>query len=171
MLELEERFLEKESMINNLKKQVILMTEESIWKKLLGFFGFAEDNFDEFEDEYDGLENEENKNIKKKKDKDNKVIKLSRTKDIQMVVHNPESLDDVRGIVDDLKESKAVILNLEEHDRVLARRFIDFLSGSVYAINGNTQKIGTGVFIFTPPGIDVDARAIENAIKNEFVTD
>ena len=147
------------------------MTEESIWKKLIGFFGFTDENIDDFEDEYNDLENDENKKIKKKKSKDNKVIKLSRTKDIQMVVHSPESFDDVREIVDDLKESKAVILNLEERDRVLARRFIDFLSGSVYAINGNTQKIGTGVFIFTPPGIDVDARAIENAIKNEFVTD
>ncbi|MBF8437628.1 cell division protein SepF [Halanaerobiaceae bacterium Z-7014] len=147
------------------------MTEESIWKKLIGFFGFTEENIDEFEDDYNELDNNENKKIKKKKAKDNKVIKLSRTKDIQMVVHSPESFDDVREIVDDLKESKAVILNLEERDRVLARRFIDFLSGSVYAINGNTQKIGTGVFIFTPPGIDVDARAIENAIKNEFVTD
>ena len=147
------------------------MTEESIWKKLIGFFGFTDENIDEFEDDYNELDNNENKKIKKKKAKDNKVIKLSRTKDIQMVVHSPESFDDVREIVDDLKESKAVILNLEERDRVLARRFIDFLSGSVYAINGNTQKIGTGVFIFTPPGIDVDARAIENAIKNEFVTD
>ena len=147
------------------------MTEESIWKKLIGFFGFTEENIDEFEDDYNELDNNENKKIKKKKAKDNKVIKLSRTKDIQMVVHSPESFDDVREIVDDLKESKAVILNLEERDRVLARRFIDFLSGSVYAINGNTQKIGTGVFIFTPPGIDVDARAIDNAIKNEFVTD
>ncbi len=147
------------------------MTEESIWKKLLGFFGFAEDNIDEFNDEYNEIEEEGNKEIKKKNAKDNKVIKLSRTKDIQMIVHNPDSFNDVREIVDDLKESKAVILNLEERDRVLARRFIDFLSGSVYALNGNTQKIGTGVFIFTPPGIDVDARAIENAIKNEFVND
>lgn len=144
------------------------MTEETVWKRLLGFFGFTEENLDDFEDDFDG---EEGQSLKKDKSKDNKVIKLSRTKDMQMIVHNPESFDDVREIVDDLKESKAVILNLEDRDRVLARRFIDFLSGSVYAINGNTQKIGTGVFIFTPPGIDVDARAIENAIKNEFVSD
>lgn len=144
------------------------MAEESIWKRLLGFFGFAEETLDDFDDD---LDNNNKKKFNKEKSKDNKVIKLSRTKDMQMIVHNPESFDDVREIVDDLKESKAVILNLEERDRVLARRFIDFLSGSVYAINGNTQKIGTGVFIFTPPGIDVDARAIENAIKNEFVSD
>lgn len=144
------------------------MAEESIWKRLLGFFGFAEETLDDFDDD---LDSNNEKKFNKEKSKDNKVIKLSRTKDMQMIVHNPESFDDVREIVDDLKESKAVILNLEERDRVLARRFIDFLSGSVYAINGNTQKIGTGVFIFTPPGIDVDARAIENAIKNEFVSD
>ncbi|MGM0414611.1 MAG: cell division protein SepF [Bacillota bacterium] len=144
------------------------MAEESIWKRLLGFFGFAEETLDDFDDD---LDNNNDKKLSKEKSKDNKVIKLSRTKDMQMIVHNPESFDDVREIVDDLKDSKAVILNLEERDRVLARRFIDFLSGSVYAINGNTQKIGTGVFIFTPPGIDVDARAIENAIKNEFVSD
>ncbi|MGM0419583.1 MAG: cell division protein SepF [Bacillota bacterium] len=150
------------------------MSEQSVWKQIIGFFGFTDDeqldDYDEYTEEAIA-ENPDKINSANGKKEDKRVIKLSRTRDVKMVVHSPESFDDVREIVDDLKNSRAVILNLEERDRVLARRFIDFLSGSVYALNGSTQKIGTGVFIFTPPGIDVDARAIENAIKNEFATE
>lgn len=139
---------------------------EGYWRRMLDFFGFADEQeeFDEAGNEIDrdGV----NEQASKKK---NKVIKLSRTKDVKLVVHSPSSFDGVKEIVDDLKNSRAVILNLENRDKNMARRFIDFLSGSVYALNGSTQKLGTGVFIFTPQGMDVDARAIEDAIKNEFI--
>ncbi len=139
---------------------------EGYWRKMLDFFGFAEDE-EEFNEPGGNINrNETEEKTSKKK---NKVIKLSRTKDVKLVVHSPSSFDGVKEIVDDLKNSRAVILNLENKEKSLARRFIDFLSGSVYALSGNTQKLGTGVFIFTPEGMDVDARAIEDAIKNEFM--
>ncbi len=139
---------------------------EGYWRKMLDFFGFADEQeeFNEVGGEID--RDEVNEKASKKK---NKVIKLSRTKDVKLVVHSPSSFDGVKEIVDDLKNSRAVILNLENRDKSMSRRFIDFLSGSVYALNGSTQRLGTGVFIFTPQGMDVDARAIEDAIKNEFI--
>ncbi len=139
---------------------------EGYWRKMLDFFGFADEQeeFNEVGGEIDRDEVNEKASQKK-----NKVIKLSRTKDVKLVVHSPSSFDGVKEIVDDLKNSRAVILNLENRDKSMSRRFIDFLSGSVYALNGSTQRLGTGVFIFTPQGMDVDARAIEDAIKNEFI--
>ncbi len=139
---------------------------EGYWRRMLDFFGFAEEQ-EEFNEAGGKIDRDEvNEPASKRK---NKVIKLSRTKDVKLVVHSPSSFDGVKEIVDDLKNSRAVILNLENRDKNMARRFIDFLSGSVYALNGSTQKLGTGVFIFTPQGMDVDARAIEDAIKNEFI--
>ncbi len=139
---------------------------EGYWRRMLDFFGFAEEQ-EEFNEAGGEIDRDEvNEPASKRK---NKVIKLSRTKDVKLVVHSPSSFDGVKEIVDDLKNSRAVILNLENRDKNMARRFIDFLSGSVYALNGSTQKLGTGVFIFTPQGMDVDARAIEDAIKNEFI--
>ena len=139
---------------------------EGYWRKMLDFFGFADEQeeFNEVGGEIDRDEVNEKASQKK-----NKLIKLSRTKDVKLVVHSPSSFDGVKEIVDDLKNSRAVILNLENRDKSMSRRFIDFLSGSVYALNGSTQRLGTGVFIFTPQGMDVDARAIEDAIKNEFI--
>lgn len=139
------------------------MSEESYWDSIMEFFGFKENEKDNAEmGDMDGNDSA---------DQEGKVINLSRTNDVKLVVHNPDSFEGVREIVDDLKKSRAVILNLEGREKVLARRLIDFLSGSVYALNGNTQKLGTEVFIFTPPGMDVDARAIENAIKGEFINE
>ncbi len=140
-----------------------MMSEESYWDSIMEFFGFKENEKDNAEmGDMDGNDSA---------DQEGKVINLSRTNDVKLVVHNPDSFEGVREIVDDLKKSRAVILNLEGREKVLARRLIDFLSGSVYALNGNTQKLGTEVFIFTPPGMDVDARAIENAIKGEFINE
>ncbi len=137
------------------------MGEGSYWNSIMEFFGFKEN--EEENSEMNQINNSD------EAEGEGKVIKLSRTDDVKLVVHNPDSFEGVREIVDDLKKSRAVILNLEGREKVLARRLIDFLSGSVYALNGNTQKLGTEVFIFTPPGMDVDARAIENAIKGEFI--
>ncbi len=142
------------------------MSDQSYWSSIMEFFGFENsENEENVGPEASDLQAGENQ------DEDGRVINLSRTEDVQLVVHNPDSFEGVREIVDDLKNSRAVILNLEKRDKTLARRLIDFLSGSVYALNGSTQKLGTEVFIFTPPGMDVDARAIENAIKGEFINE
>lgn len=139
------------------------MSEGSYWNSVMEFFGFKEN-----EEENSAMGEMNRDDVSQE---EGKVVKLSRTDDVKLVVHNPDSFEGVREIVDDLKNSRAVILNLEGREKVLARRLIDFLSGSVYALNGNTQKLGSEVFIFTPPGMDVDARAIENAIKGEFINE
>ncbi len=142
------------------------MSDQSYWSSIMEFFGFENsENEDNVGPEASDLPAGEDE------DENGRVINLSRTDDVQLVVHNPDSFEGVREIADDLKNSRAVILNLEKRDKTLARRLIDFLSGSVYALNGNTQKLGTEVFIFTPPGMDVDARAIENVIKGEFINE
>ena len=37
-----------------------------------------------------------------------------------------------------------------------AKRIIDFLSGTVYAIGGDLQKIGGGIFLCTPRNVNVE---------------
>ncbi|SDL38368.1 cell division protein SepF [Halarsenatibacter silvermanii] len=138
------------------------MSGKSYWNRVMEFFGFKEN-------ERETPENRDQANPEAEGSGEDRVINLSRTQDVKLVVHNPDSFEGVRDIVDDLKNSRAVILNLEKRDKNLSRRLIDFLSGSVYALNGNTQKLGSQVFIFAPPGMDVDARAIENAIRGGFI--
>lgn len=90
-----------------------------------------------------------------------KVLPLTNSnnnKPVRMVVSDPTNFDEVQSIVDHLKNKRAVVLNLEETDKAVARRIADFLSGAVYALEGSMQKVtNSSVFLLTPPHIEVSA--------------
>lgn len=65
------------------------------------------------------------------------------------------SYDEVQGIADELRGHRAVVINLQLISRYEAIRIIDFLSGSVYALGGDIQKLGPHTFLCTPDNIDV----------------
>lgn len=67
----------------------------------------------------------------------------------------PESFADAKTIADDFKFGTPIVLNLQELDRDLARRLIDFASGICYGLDGSMEKLAAQVFLLTPEGIEV----------------
>lgn len=76
-------------------------------------------------------------------------------KSSQMVVFEPRSYSESQGIADHLKSGRGCIINLHRVSKEQAKRIIDFLSGVVYAIEGEVQKIGPNVFLCTPSNFGV----------------
>lgn len=76
-------------------------------------------------------------------------------KSSQMVVFEPRSYSESQGIADHLKSGRGCIINLHRVSKDQAKRIIDFLSGVVYAIEGEVQKIGVNVFLCTPSNFGV----------------
>lgn len=76
-------------------------------------------------------------------------------KPVRLVVLEPKSFDEVQAIVDHLKNKRPVILNMEELDKVMARRIADFVGGAVYALDGEMRKVSGSILLFTPPHIEV----------------
>ncbi len=74
---------------------------------------------------------------------------------LRIVVVEPTTFADAKRVADHLKERKPVLLNLENNDAVLAQRLIDFLSGATYAGEGETRKVGQGMFLFVPSHVDI----------------
>jgi len=74
---------------------------------------------------------------------------------MQVNVIKPTSVEDARVITETLLENRTVVLNLEGIDVDIAQRIIDFTSGSIFAINGNLQKISHYIFIITPASVDI----------------
>lgn len=102
-----------------------------------------------------------------------KVVSLSNQNKIsRLIVYEPESFDDVQSIVNQLKSRRPVILNLEETDKVIARRITDFVGGAVYALDGSVQKVSSSIMLFTPPNVEV-AFPLRTETKDEhfFTTD
>ena len=74
---------------------------------------------------------------------------------MKMIVYHPVSYEDTQAIIDNLKNRKPIIVNMEELDVDCAQRILDFLSGAVYALSGTMCKISRGIFVVAPNNYDV----------------
>jgi FtsZ-interacting cell division protein YlmF len=72
----------------------------------------------------------------------------------QVVVFAPRTFDDAQEVADQLRSGKPVILNLESTDRDVAQRVVNFVSGAVYALSGEMHRIGSGMLMFLPQGVE-----------------
>ena len=87
--------------------------------------------------------------------KKGKVVNINTTTQLKVVVVTPESFDEARDIAEHLKQKKPVVINLEGVEKDIARRIVDFLSGAVYSLDGNIQKISTGIFLIAPYNVGI----------------
>ena len=69
----------------------------------------------------------------------------------------PTSFNNAQEVADKLKGSQPVIVNLQNVDRDLSRRIIDFASGLCYGIGGQMERVANQVFLLTPSNVEVSA--------------
>ncbi|WP_216830857.1 cell division protein SepF [Alkalihalobacterium elongatum] len=79
----------------------------------------------------------------------------------KVILIEPRTYDEVQDIADHLKNRKAVIINLQRISNEQGKRIVDFLSGTVYAIGGDIQKLGVSIFLCTPDNVDVSGSITE----------
>ena len=82
------------------------------------------------------------------------VLNMSSGKQ-EVVLFHAKTFDDAARAADELRRKKAVILNMENIDKALTRRVVDFLSGSVYALDGSVKKVAQSTYLFCPHNMDV----------------
>ena len=82
------------------------------------------------------------------------VVSMSSGKQ-EVVLFHAKTFDDAAKAADELRRRKAVILNMENVDKALTRRVVDFLSGSVYALDGRVKKVAQCTYLFCPHNMDV----------------
>ncbi|HHV63865.1 MAG TPA: cell division protein SepF [Peptococcaceae bacterium] len=83
------------------------------------------------------------------------VVSIHTQKQVRVIVVEPVSFEDAQSIAEHLKARKAVILNLEQTDINISQRLVDFICGATYALGGNMQKVGNGIFLFVPNNVDI----------------
>jgi len=84
----------------------------------------------------------------------------------KVVLYEPRSYNEAQEIADHIINRRAVVINLQRVDHGQAKRIVDFLSGTVYALSGDIQKLGTETFLCTPDNIDVSG-----SITDTFFTE
>ena len=76
----------------------------------------------------------------------------------KMILLEPRAFSESQQIVDYLKARNTVVVNLKRVTSEQAKRIVDFLSGTIYAIEGEIQKIGGGIFLCTPNNINIQGK-------------
>jgi len=89
------------------------------------------------------------------KQRNNKVININTTAMLDVVIVTPESFEEAQDIADNVKAKRPCVINLEMVDKAIARRIVDFLSGTIYAVDGNIQKVSNGIFLITPYNVNI----------------
>lgn len=75
-----------------------------------------------------------------------------------MILCEPRSYSESQQIADHLRNNSGVIVKLQRVTPDIAKRIIDFLSGTIYALDGNLQKLGGGIFLCTPKNYNVEGK-------------
>ena len=107
--------------------------------------------------------------LKNKKSSGSTVVSLPLAqKQVKVMVLEPASFDDAQLIADHLRNQKPVVVNFERVDLDTTKRMIDFLSGTIYAINGSMQRIGDSILLCAPSSVDIDAAAAMAPGQNDW---
>ena len=96
----------------------------------------------------------------------NKVVNIHATTQLQVVLVKPERFENAAEIADHLRERRTVVLNLEQTNKDIARRLIDFLSGVAYAKEGKIKKVAVNTYIITPYNVDLLGDLIDELENN-----
>ena len=86
------------------------------------------------------------------------TLKQTNASGSKMILLEPRAFSEAQTIADYLKTRNTVVVNLKRVTPEVAKRIVDFLSGAVYAIEGDLQKLGNGIFLCTPNNINVEGK-------------
>lgn len=129
---------------------------------------FEEDDDDDYDDvEIDEVEEPAKTTSMFEKPKSSRtsdaVKALSANKDSHLVLFEPRAYSETQEIAIYLKQKRAAVVNLHRLQKEQSKRVIDFLSGVIFAIEGDIQQIGPKIFLCTPKNIGVSGNITMDA--------
>lgn len=149
----------------------------SIWDSVKKFTRpYGEDEYDDYDDGLDGYEEEEAPRRSRTAEPESshftasepaasntgsrstgfsgQVLNMNSYKQ-DVVLFHPASFNDCTKAADDLRDKRGIIVNLENVDKSLSRRVVDFLTGCAYALDGKVNKIAQSTYLFSPHSMNV----------------
>lgn len=154
----------------------------SFWDKMKNFTQpYSDEDYDDYEDEMEEFEEAPQESAPKATRRPSPFSKLNETEPAapatpaasstgsgfsgqvlnmnsgkqEVVLFHARTFDDAAKAANELRKKKAVILNMENVDKALTRRVVDFLSGAVYALDGSVKKVAQSAYLFCPHNMGV----------------
>lgn len=136
--------------------------------KMKDFIGITDyDEDDDYEDdvvEAGGRQTEKIETYSRK----NNVIKVHSNNDMKVFICEPEKYEDCTKAVDEIKNRKVVVLNIEGMELEDQKQIFEFIKGAVYALEASIQKVSKGIFVIAPSNVQIDGRLGDRFERNYF---
>lgn len=138
--------------------------------KVWNLLGVETDEYDGEYSEYEMPEvvQEDKEYVAPVSNKKNKVVGMPGVQQVKVIISQPNTFEQSEEICEHLKEKKSIIVNLEYVNKDVARRIIDFISGAVYALDGNIQKISNSIFLVAPFNYEITNEVLKEDIKSKL---
>ena len=133
-------------------------------------YGYADEGDDSYEEEQPVRERERDREKDREVGGRNKVVNINATAKLQVGIFKPERFgEETRSIADELMKTHTVVLNLEDTNKDMARRILDFLSGVAYANRGKIKRVATNTYIIIPSNVDLTGDDLLDELENSGV--
>ena len=144
----------------------------AIMNKVLDFLGMEQEDEEDIDVQEEnvqyGMEDDEETSDKRFFGKRGKVVNMAQTQQVKMVVFQVTSFEQSETICNMLKQKQSVIVSLEYVNKDIARRVVDFISGSVHALDGHIQKVSNAIFVVAPFNYEISNELAREEIKNKL---
>lgn len=84
----------------------------------------------------------------------------------KIVFVKPDRYEDTKLIYDHLRSKRIVLMSLDETNREIARRILDFMAGAVYASGGKIARVSSATYIITPKDVDMMGSDAMDELEN-----
>lgn len=86
---------------------------------------------------------------------------------IELKVVHSEKYEDVVSVAEHLLNHCTVVLDLNDANKDVRRRILDFLSGVAFSIGGQMRRVTDNTYILTPSNVDVSESHISSPVDED----
>ncbi len=86
----------------------------------------------------------------------------------KIIVLEPRVYSEAKDIAKCIIRNEVVIINFRVIEEKQARRIVDFLTGVVFGVDGDIQRIGDEIFVCTPANTEIDGTATKSLLDGQF---
>ncbi len=146
------------------------MAGSNLMNKFWNFIGVEQEEEEEELENYDYEQEEDDEEEGRRLFGRNKgkVVDMPQGNQVKMVISQPSTFEQSEEICQYLVERKSCIVNLEYVNKDIARRIVDFISGSVCALNGHIQKVSNSIFLVAPANYDIANEMGRDEVKSKL---
>ncbi|MGX6962618.1 cell division protein SepF [Vagococcus xieshaowenii] len=87
----------------------------------------------------------------------------------KVTIFEPRTYAEVQNIANAFFRNEIVIVKFNLVEESQARRIVDFLTGAVFALDGDIQRLDSEMFICTPSHLEVDSDTADSLLKSHLV--